>query len=64
MRNLACQQAAPRKRSESREIARATVSFRVLLARDFSRLPQIEILLAGYLTAVELPLATTQSAKT
>ena len=55
---------SPRKRSEARENARATVSFRVLLSRDFSRLPQMEGLLAGYLITVEPPLATTLSANT
>ena len=43
------------EQSESRENAQARgapctrVSFRVLLSRDFSRLPQMESLLTGYL---------------
>ena len=53
-----------RKRSEARESAGTTVFFRVLLSRDFSRLPQMEGLLAGYLITVEPPLATTLSANT
>ena len=66
IRNLATNLPASssRKRSEARESARTTVFFRVLLSRDFSRLPQMEGLLTGYLITVEPPLATTLSAKT
>ena len=66
IRNLATSLPASssRERSEARESAGTTVFFRVLLSRDFSRLPQMEGLLAGYLITVEPPLATTLSANT
>ena len=39
----------PRENARERDTPRTGVSFRVLLSRDFSRLPQMESMLAGYL---------------
>ena len=43
-----------RAKQTARGVPRTRVSFRVLLSRDFSRLPQMESLLAGYLRMVSI----------
>ena len=43
-----------RAKQTARSVPRTRVSFRVLLSRDFSRLPQMESLLAGYLRMVSI----------